>query len=1638
MRKQVLSFYFLTIQKKKKEEVEEGGCWIGPGKSFFFLEQKNLKINMKCGHYFRNENIKLEEIANVEAFGFGSGPPPPDILAALVEWLWTVIQNEQKWSKIFKTELQMRYFIEIIYRTFGLPLTMNSTILRILRSIELFFLVCVFFFFFLSDEPKSKYQEYCREVFERMEVMLELGVTNPTQLQTKLQLSAFVIYLYRIAAGQPYVDWESQTWEVLIRCQLSPVLKIVQSHTKDKDTLSQLVYPLLHVCVLFLYFIHHLLLCGEFCKRGGYISFVVVVHMEETILNKRGVHNLVIICQRTKKKKKENYNNIFYGMYIKKKEMVRTLTVEMLRVHIETTLDEEDGDDSGNSSRPKAQIYRQSNRTDNSEVPALFLDRAYADFDKQPFEIDDRCKEINVDVFDFKKTKKDFEQVFMIWDRVIHLFGDPSKNTDDVSRSLHLEGFTDATKLLIIALYSVPMSKARRVKENLKRLKQTTGIGSSTSLLSSASSSERSLPGSTTDLLISEKREYGFSFSTIPIHIDINDLEHVNPAIFDVLPLPPRHLLPQGNTLARLFAPFLFNCCFDLLKKEGLEQQLRQDEFDTAFQCLANIFFTPSEVAFESEILAQFYNLVLKSLQGPSLSIRNIVIRECAKGCLFGKNLPGSHVLLSPFVDLIDNCCNAEDKPKNNKTDMESNATEDITDLLTIASSLISSATHFSTCKIVNSQTKAKASGASAWKFTDLKQIFLQAYKNASEKQLEAKPDFANLVISGLTLIIFDELASTRDAKVLKTALRCIVSCTNPKKLSYGMYAARALDGLSTVCGQLVEIDQDLVVDTMFPNLVNHTMEFLKLTMAATVSRSRTVCQVASDLIFCLLSWIFNFPPSLLQNGNLIGGVLEVLTYALQNLHSVPEGKKLHELPQTQQLVVHAKTAILSLFNYLNNYPLKHDVGAISSNAPDVKSPQGLYLVNGNHSIVNVCDGYVSHERGPERGVRMVVRDDSGKYCWKFTPCSIRARLSHKLGQSKDNANNNNNNNNNGGKKPLSNDGNVETQKKKTPIGIEESKSEIVSRVSVHLDDSDTHDERREDIRFQIEHIHQSTLERLQSLRFNSTHTHTYFLFLLVILIIAFNSFSTATPHLAQYLKDKPAFDYDLGSQTDGLMQVLQYIGGKLHEPDKSDTARTNQTEHPLSSTPTTTDGQNDDHRDTTIEIPDHVALEKSSNSSDASKHKRYSRFGALPAGTLTEQERSKLFSQLSAHETEEKQLNDKSKATRDRQSKNAHSSDPNVNKTGEIMDSQTTPTNSASNSPVLTGDSLSHEEHATSLHSAQKMNELDLDPYPQEAITCLNQFDCSRFLFSHLGLLTPGQAIGVGDFTFSFLETRKQTGQMVASDRNDAALTRHTIKTVSRKEIQQIRQNVPRTRSDVGAPNTSLLFEWERVLGKVDLEKYQSQLNEETLGVIATQEGETLNKRLDLMDRAQSTTREFHKIGVEFVGRDQDQQRLILGNNEGSYCYEKFIDDLGWLADLTVHEGFVGGLAVSSTGRFACYYATGTYEMIFHVATRMPPREGDLQHTERKRHVGNDHVNIVWTEHTRPYLPDTISTDFNTVNIVIYPLQNGLFRIQIHKKDNVGNFGPLINNMVVRQHVLTPLVRLTALEANRTVQLSH
>uniref|UniRef100_A0A3Q2DXI6 Ral GTPase activating protein catalytic subunit alpha 2 n=1 Tax=Cyprinodon variegatus TaxID=28743 RepID=A0A3Q2DXI6_CYPVA len=180
---------------------------------------------------------------------------------------------------------------------------------------------------------------------------------------------------------------------------------------------------------------------------------------------------------------------------------------------------------------------------------------------------------------------------------------------------------------------------------------------------------------------------------------------------------------------------------------------------------------------------------------------------------------------------------------------------------------------------------------------------------------------------------------------------------------------------------------------------------------------------------------------------------------------------------------------------------------------------------------------------------------------------------------------------------------------------------------------------------------------------------------------------------------------------------------------------------------------------------------------------------------------------------------------------------------------------------------------------------------------------------------------------------------------------------------------------------------------------------------------------------------RETHKIAVFYIGEGQEDKCSILSNSAGSQAYEDFVSGLGWEVDLATHCGFMGGLQRNgSTGLTAPYYATSTVEVIFHVSTRMPS-DSDDSLTKKLRHLGNDEVHIVWSEHTRDYRRGIIPTDFGDVLIIIYPMKNHMYFIQIMKKPQVPFFGPLFNGAIVTGALLPSLVRATCINASRAVK---
>ena len=84
------------------------------------------------------------------------------------------------------------------------------------------------------------------------------------------------------------------------------------------------------------------------------------------------------------------------------------------------------------------------------------------------------------------------------------------------------------------------------------------------------------------------------------------------------------------------------------------------------------------------------------------------------------------------------------------------------------------------------------------------------------------------------------------------------------------------------------------------------------------------------------------------------------------------------------------------------------------------------------------------------------------------------------------------------------------------------------------------------------------------------------------------------------------------------------------------------------------------------------------------------------------------------------------------------------------------------------------------------------------------------------------------------------------------------------------------------------------------------------------------------------------------------------------------------------------GGLDTrhGQTGDSAVYELFRGREVLFHVASLLPYSPGDSQQLQRKRHIGNDIVAIIFQEEPTPFSPDMIASHFLHAFIVVQVIE--------------------------------------------------
>ncbi|XP_056278353.1 rap1 GTPase-activating protein 1 isoform X5 [Pseudoliparis swirei] len=161
-------------------------------------------------------------------------------------------------------------------------------------------------------------------------------------------------------------------------------------------------------------------------------------------------------------------------------------------------------------------------------------------------------------------------------------------------------------------------------------------------------------------------------------------------------------------------------------------------------------------------------------------------------------------------------------------------------------------------------------------------------------------------------------------------------------------------------------------------------------------------------------------------------------------------------------------------------------------------------------------------------------------------------------------------------------------------------------------------------------------------------------------------------------------------------------------------------------------------------------------------------------------------------------------------------------------------------------------------------------------------------------------------------------------------------------------------------------------------------------------------------------------KFGVIYQKFGQTSEEELFGNSEESPAFVEFLEFLGGRIELHNFKGFRGGLDVThgQTGTESVYCNYRNKEVMFHVSTKLPYTDGDTQQLQRKRHIGNDIVAILFQEENTPFVPDMIASNFLHAYVVVQVVNpcsdNVLYKVSVTARDDVPFFGPALPNPAV------------------------
>jgi hypothetical protein len=158
-------------------------------------------------------------------------------------------------------------------------------------------------------------------------------------------------------------------------------------------------------------------------------------------------------------------------------------------------------------------------------------------------------------------------------------------------------------------------------------------------------------------------------------------------------------------------------------------------------------------------------------------------------------------------------------------------------------------------------------------------------------------------------------------------------------------------------------------------------------------------------------------------------------------------------------------------------------------------------------------------------------------------------------------------------------------------------------------------------------------------------------------------------------------------------------------------------------------------------------------------------------------------------------------------------------------------------------------------------------------------------------------------------------------------------------------------------------------------------------------------------------------KFGLLYIKENQTKdENAMFQNPTASEEMVHFMKSLGDVVQLKGWDKYAGGLNVKdgTTGDESLYTTMRGYQIMFHVSTFLPHRQGDDQCLDKKRHLGNDVVVVVFCDSENvKFDPLEMHSQFNHVFVVVVPAGvsptsgKRQYRIAISRKPGVPPIEP-------------------------------